>query len=213
MVSFRPLILCFLFVLMLFSPVFPAVPNPNSDLYSPRVNARTYLPGDFVHLVVQAPVDTSQITATMPDGTVIAMIQDRRTNIWRGIWQVPDNFGKGTYSASLAAVDVQGNVFTGLTDSFDVGELKLITLVGETTPEAPPKPAHELPAITEVITAEPGPSTVPGEEALIKLIKKIMPTTVVPEPAPEMAPAMRDPITRSAPSSTFWHNCGRYSGG
>ena len=195
MFSFRPFILSLLFVPLLFSPVFSAVPR--SDFDSSRVNARTYLPGDFVHLVVQAPVDTSQITATMPDDTVVNMIQDRRTNIWRGIWQVPDNFGKGTYSATLTAVDVQGNVFTGQTDSFDVGELKLITLIGKATPEAPPAPVIEPPALTEVITSEPGPSTVPGEEALIKLIKKIMPATTAPEPAPEMAPAMRDRLIAS----------------
>ncbi|MBN3033688.1 MAG: response regulator [Candidatus Saganbacteria bacterium] len=185
-------------VFLILAPVAPAAQD--QALFSPRLSVRTYLPGDFVHLVVQAPVDTSQITATLPDGAVVNLIQDRRTNIWRGIWQVPDNFAKGTYSADLTAVDVQGNVFSGQTDAFDVGELKLITLVGMASPEvaAPPAPP---PVLLEEITAEVAPSRLPGEEELISLIKKIV-TPLVPPPAPEaapseMAPELRDRLVAS----------------
>ena len=62
---------------------------------APATDARVYLPGDFVHVIVEAPVDTTQITALMPDGNAISLIQGRRTNIWRGIWQVPISFKKG----------------------------------------------------------------------------------------------------------------------
>lgn len=152
-----------------------------SVLNNPTVSARSYLPGDFVHVVVEAPVDTAQITATMPDGTTASLIQDRRTNVWRGIWQVPVDFKKGTYSASLTAVDVQGNVFNGQTDSFDIGELALITLVGKPTSEVAAAPK---PALREIITAEAAPATAVGQEELLSLIKKIVtPAEVTPPPA------------------------------
>lgn len=151
-----------------------------AQLTSPTVNARTYLPGDFVHIVVDAPADTSQISATMPDGATLSLIQDRRTNVWRGIWQVPIDFKKGTYSVKLSAVDVQGNVFEGQTDTFSVGELALITLVGKPTKEA----VLEKPPLRQLITAEAPTARVTGQEELISLIKKIVtPAAVTPVPA------------------------------
>jgi CheY-like chemotaxis protein len=172
-------------ILLLLAPSL-ALAAP-AALGNPALDARTYLPGDFVHVVVEAPVDTSQITAIMPDGAPVTLIQERRTNVWRGIWQVPVDFKKGSYSASLTAVDVQGNVFTGQTDSFTVGELALITLVGKPSPEAaaaaPPKPA-----IREIITAE-APSAAAnaaaaGQAELLSLIKRIVtPLTVEAVPA------------------------------
>jgi hypothetical protein len=171
------------------SPSVAVTPNPS--LNAPDAAVRTYLPGDFVHVVVQAPVDTSQITATMPDDSVINLIQDRRSRVWRGIWQVPIDFKKGTYSANLSAVDVQGNMFTGQSDSFSVGELSLITLVGTSSKAATAakKPAPQR-SLVEIITSEAKPSEVPGEEALIKLIKRIVAPTAT-APVPEMAAATK----------------------
>lgn len=169
-------------ILLLLIPSFAgAAPTA---LTNPAVNAQTYLPGDFVHVVVEAPVDTSQITAIMPDGTPVALIQERRTNIWRGIWQVPVDFKKGTYSANLTAVDVQGNVFTGQTDSFYVGELALVTLVSKPTAEAAAAPAK--PALREIITNEAAPATAAGQAELLSLIKKI----ITPRTTVEAAPAL-----------------------
>jgi len=173
-------------VLWLLMPALAGAQPPG--LSNPAGESRTYLPGDFVHVVVSAPADTSQITAIMPDGTPVTLIQERRTNVWRGIWQVPVNFKRGSYSASLTAVDVQGNVFTGQSDTFDVGELSMITLVGKPSAEA--KAAPPKPAISEIITAEAAPATAAGQEELMSLIKKM----VAPPagPAPEMSPATRD---------------------
>lgn len=174
----------FILFLLILCP-FISIAQPSS-LTNPTVNARTYLPGDFVHVIVQAPVDTSQITAIMPDGTPVTLIQDRRTNVWRGLWQVPIDFKKETYSANLTAVDVQGNVFTGQTDYFSVGELAMITLVGKPTPEAAPKPP-----LRQIITAEAAPATVAGQEELISLIKKII-TPPAGAPAPELTLATKN---------------------
>lgn len=151
---------------------------------APATDARVYLPGDFVHVIVEAPVDTTQITAVMPDGNAISLIQGRRTNTWRGIWQVPINFKKGVYSAKLSAVDVKGDVFEGETDSFNVGEIALITLVSMT------KEAGEKPALREKITIEPvvpggEKAKAEGEEELIKTIMK-----VISQPSPLPAPAL-----------------------
>jgi len=176
-------------VILLFFASSLALAAP-AALGNPALDARTYLPGDFVHVVVEAPVDTSQITAIMPDGTPVTLIQERRTNVWRGIWQVPVDFKKGSYSASLTAVDVQGNVFTGQTDTFDVGELALVTLVGKPSPEAAAA-AQPKPPIREIITSEAAPvsasATAAGQAELLSLIKKI----ITPPPgAAEVPPAL-----------------------
>ncbi|MFA6432137.1 MAG: response regulator, partial [Candidatus Margulisiibacteriota bacterium] len=166
-------------VLILFGLSFFVFSVHLSAQINPTVNSRTYLPGDFVHVIVEAPVDTSQITAVMPDGTVTNLIQERGRNIWRGIWQVPINFPKGTYSAKLSAVDVSGNVFEGMTDVFTIGELAMITLVGKPSPEAQPK--QPLSEKIQPTTITPGP----GEAEIIKRVLRIIsvPTTA---PAPPL---------------------------
>jgi hypothetical protein len=82
-------------------------PNPTM-----RPN-QIYLPGDVVHIVVEAPIDTSSVTATMPDDQELQMIYDQRTKVWHNYWQVPMSFKKGTYTATLVAMDVEGRTFTG----------------------------------------------------------------------------------------------------
>jgi len=147
-------------------------------------NARTYLPGDIVHVIVDAPVDTVQITSTMPDGTIISLIQGRSTNIWRGIWQVPVDFKAGTYWAKLTAVDVKGDTFDGQTDPFTIGELAMITLVGKT-----PAPPAEKPPLSEKLTVAPAPAPTKGRAAGdAELIKQIL--KVIAQPATQPAPAL-----------------------
>jgi len=146
--------------------------NPLSSF---SLTAREYLPGDFVHIIVDAPLDTAQMSAVMPDGTIINMVQERRRTIWRGIWQVPLDFKQGTYSAKLSAIDLEGNVFDGLSDSFVVGQLSLTTLVAKPTIEAAPKVT-----LRQTITIEvPSLTGVPE--------KKII-STPVAGPPPEMMP-------------------------
>ncbi|MBI5078580.1 hypothetical protein HZB08_00970 [Candidatus Saganbacteria bacterium] len=92
---------------------------------------KEYLPGDFVHVMVEAPVDTASLTTIMPDNSEIKLVHERRTNIWHGLWQVPMGFKKGSYYAKLKALDLEGNVLEGQTNAFVIGELTLIMLVGK----------------------------------------------------------------------------------
>lgn len=177
----------FRLAVIIFLSLAPVLAQPS--LTNPATDTRIYLPGDFVHVVVSAPADTSQITAIMPDGTPVTLIQERRTNVWRGVWQVPLDYKKGTYSASLTAVDVQGNVFTGETDTFTIGELSLITLVGKPSREAAAKAPRRV--LTELITAEPAPANAPGQEELLSLIKRIV-TPPAAKPVPVMTSATKD---------------------
>ncbi|MBI5078447.1 response regulator [Candidatus Saganbacteria bacterium] len=161
--------LAFVFCLLQISVVFAQAP-------AGITSEREYLPGDFVHVIVDAPLETAQITATMPDGTVISLVQERVTGVWRGIWQVPVKFKKGAYYAKLSAVDLSGKVFEGRTDSFEVGELALITLVGKPTVEAPKRETF----FRQLITVE-APAAAVGQKELLKMIKEIVtPKVVVP---------------------------------
>jgi len=163
-------IFSFFFVLILAAQVLSQSPRST-------VNAREYFPGDFVHVIVDATSDTAQITATMPDNSSISLVQQRVSGIWRGIWQVPVGFKAGNYHAKLTAVDIQGNVFEGETDPFQIGELAMITLVGKPTLEAVEKPPlSEKISVTTPVSGE-------GPDALIKRILQVvaLPTT---KPAP-----------------------------
>lgn len=91
---------------------------------------KSYLPGDLVHIVVGAPADVVEITAVMPDEQKLKLDFERRTHVWHGYWEIPYGFKKGTYSATLTAVDVEGKSFTGKTVYFYVGEPALVTLIG-----------------------------------------------------------------------------------
>jgi len=143
-------------------------------------NTRQYLPGDFVQVIVEAPLDTAQITATMPDSTVISLVQERVTGIWRGVWQVPVDFKKGQYFAKLSAVDLSGDVFDGQTDFFTIGELALITLTQKETKKAVVKPP-----LRELIKAETPPAGASEAEIIKKILKVIsQPATT---PAPQLA--------------------------
>jgi len=83
---------------------------------------REYLPGDIVHIVIEAPVDTNRIKAIMPDGEEINLIYDGHLNIWNGYWEVPAGFKKGIYQARLAASDVEGVSFEGSSSAFYISE-------------------------------------------------------------------------------------------
>ncbi|MBI5699820.1 response regulator [Candidatus Saganbacteria bacterium] len=145
----------------------------------PGTPARTYLPGDFVQVIVEAPVDTAQITALMPDGTVIGLVQQRRTNVWRGIWQVPINFKAGDYAAKLQAVDLEGNIFEGQTDNFTIGALAMITLVGKPTVEAAPTRPIQQTLKTEQVVKETGQ------------VEKTVTVAPSAAPAPDLSPRTR----------------------
>jgi len=177
--------------LFLFFSCLPSLAQVTLKTSGAGFFAKQYLPGDFIHIVVQAPVDTAQITAVLPDGKALSLVQERRSNLWHGMWEVPLNFKKGFYSAKLSAVDFDGNVFEGNTDSFTIGELSLITLIE--------KPTHEA-LFEQMITAEAPPVSaeagkfIVSEKELIKTIKELIqgPTT----PTPEIQPEERDKLVK-----------------
>ena len=84
--------------------------------------SQIYFPGDVVHIVVEAPVDTDSVSAVMPDSQELSMVFDRRAKIWHNYWQVPMGFKKGVYTAKLTAVDVEGRNFKGETAPIFVDE-------------------------------------------------------------------------------------------
>jgi len=142
----------FLLLFLLLTSIVVAESQPNFRIAQAGAGSRQYFPGDFVHLIVEAPVDTSQISATMPDSTLVKMVHERATNVWHGLWQVPIGFKSGSYYAKLSAVDLEGNDFEGQSSSFTVGEIAMVMLVGkvaatkEAVPVITPAPVSEKPA-------------------------------------------------------------------
>lgn len=118
--------LALLFFLALSLPAFcqPALKNRIEEIRS-----REYLPGDIVHIVVEAPLDTQQIIATMPDEQQVTLAYDGRNSVWHGYWEVPYGFKKGVYTAMLLATDVDGKSFEGQSAQFLVGEPILALMV------------------------------------------------------------------------------------
>lgn len=187
------LIRYFVLSLIVLSPLIPLAVLAEGSIAAnqAQVNAREYLPGDFVHVIVDAPTDTAQITATMPDGTDVSLVQQRVSGLWRGIWQVPVNFTKGTYFAKLMAVDVLGNVFAGESDVFSVGELSMISLIGKGSPEVIVKAP-----LQEKITVEAvAKGNLPDEQELIKMIKKLVAQPVA-GPVPALQPSEKDDLVK-----------------
>jgi hypothetical protein len=126
-----------LFCAALLCPGLAAAATQEAPSYQPERELKRYFPGDYVHILVNAPLDTAKITGVMPNGDTIELIHDRRAKIWTGLWQVPIGFKSGSYSAELQASDIEGNKYAGLTSPFIVGELTMITMIQKpTSPEA-----------------------------------------------------------------------------
>ena len=147
-----------------------------ADFTIPRARemGKEYLPGDFVHVIVEAPLDTVQINVVMPDSKILSMVQDRGTNIWHGLWQVPVKFKSGRYTANINAVDVEGEVFSGQTDTFVVGRLALISLTRKSTLEAvKEKPfAQVITKEKKIVTPATPPSSALRSRAKAKLVEQ-----------------------------------------
>jgi len=95
---------------------------------------RQYMPGDIVHIIVEAPYDTKEITAVMPDEQRALLSFDSRHNVWHGYWEVPHGYKKGVYTAKLLAVDVEGRLFEGQSAQFVVSE-PAMTLMVQMSPQ------------------------------------------------------------------------------
>jgi hypothetical protein len=120
------------------------------------VSHQVYFPGDVVHIVVEAPVNTDSVSAVMPDGQELNMIFDRRNQVWHNYWQVPMSFKKGTYTAKLSALDVEGKSFEGesapiLVDEPTIPVIMRFTSSGEVRP---------APAAVAPVPAAPAPVAV-----------------------------------------------------
>jgi len=149
---------------------------------------REYMPGDIVHIIVEAPFDTQQVSAVMPDEQRIDLSYDGRRAVWHGYWEVPYGFKKGVYTAVLLAVDVAGKTFEGRSSQLIVGEPTMALLVqlspkqaaasrslssrtvpsprsdipAPTTTLPPPRPASPVPSVPERVT-KPVPAPRPVE--------------------------------------------------
>ena len=146
---------------------------------------KTYFPGDFVHIIVEAPPDTAVLDSLMPNDDRIELVHDRRANVWHGLWQVPIGFPSGTYTAVLEAKDMQGETFSGETAPFIIGELTMIMIAKQgVVPLRPTVQQTVLPA-PPVSQSMVQPEPVKVAPAPVKAVEQ-----PVVEPAPvKVAPA------------------------
>ena len=144
---------------------------------------KTYFPGDFVHIIVEAPPDTAVLDSLMPNDDRIELIHDRRANVWHGLWQVPIGFPSGTYTAVLEAKDMQGETFSGETAPFIIGELTMIMIAKQGA--APLRPLTQ-PTAQPVV--QPAPEAVKVAPAPVKMVAQPVAT---PEPASIVVPVPR----------------------
>lgn len=125
-------------IIIIFFALGSVVCAQSFKISSSDLGVREYLPGDIVHIVIEAPLDTSQVKAVMPDGDEITLNYDGRSNLWHGYWEVPSSFKKGIYQANLRATDVEGGHFEGISTAFYIGEPVLALMMRITaTSEAP----------------------------------------------------------------------------
>jgi hypothetical protein len=171
-----------------------------------RRDAKVYLPGDMVRIVVSAPPDTAKIVAVMPDRQRLSLSYDSRNAIWQGQWEVPLNMIKGTYAADLMATDVSGQTFTGQTTPFVISEPTLITLIdlvgqGEVALREGVAPAEDLSA--RQIAAEARQLAAEAKkrvEELDTLLQKRRAPLASPRPTPRTtARPVTRPTLRPAP--------------
>lgn len=159
-----------------------AVENDERFASAKVSQARVYLPGDVVHLVVGAPVDVSEMTAILPNNDKLELQFDRRTRTWHGHWEIPYNFPKGDYRARLIATDVEGKVFEGESASFYIGEPALVTLIGVDLKKKIDLPREEA--------TEPKRVAAPARETVRPVVK--------PTPKPKAKPKPK-PVQKSLP--------------
>ena len=195
--------------------------------YQSEREIRRYFPGDYVHILVSAPLDTAKITGVMPNGDTIELVHDRRAKIWSGLWQVPIGFKAGSYSADLQASDIEGNKYNGQTSPFIVGELTMITMIQKpVTPETSDQQQQRMSRATALLAAKavtpiPHPqvplpeavSPVPSQQIPSEIIQpkvvqpKVVKPVIVPPPAKKkVALAVkkkRTPAARPKPAVNF----------
>lgn len=127
-----------------------AAPDQTGSSSSGISRTQSYFPGDVVHIVVSAPIDTDSVTAVMPDGQEINLIFDRRNKNWHNYWQVPVGFRKGTYTARLSAVDIEGRSFAGETSPIFVDEPTLpVVMRFAASEEVKPVPVAAPPPVVQ----------------------------------------------------------------
>lgn len=179
---------------------FVAFAQTGSNVYMTGKPSQAYYPGDVVHVVVEAPVDTDSVTAVMPDGQELNMVYDRRNKVWHNYWQVPMYFKKGTYVAKLTATDVEGKNFEGETSSIIVAEPTMPVIMRfVSSEEAAQKPAAVQPAPPAPAVA-PAPAK-PAPAAIKPAPAPVKPAPVAAKPAPVPAKPARvvpkAPVQRS----------------
>ena len=155
---------------------------------------REYLPGDIVHIMIEAPIDTAKIDAVMPDGSQIQLGFDARSSLWHGYWEIPPGFKKGLYSARLIATDVAGFSFEGKTSAFRITEPVLALMTKITAGESGETAVlpHSRRAVANLeVTPEAVPEAAPE-------IKPEVRREIRPAVKPEIKPVQKAPVRRAA---------------
>ena len=186
-----------IFAAVILQPLF-SFAQDTSNSYMADKPGQVYYPGDVVHVVVEAPIDTDNVTAIMPDGQELIMVYDRRNKIWHNYWQVPMYFKRGTYVAKLTATDVEGKTFKGETSSIVVAEPTMpVVMQFASSPEAPAIPATPAPIVQKPVAppaVAPAPThpavkqavvTVKPKAKPVKTVKKRAKSRVKPTAAPK----------------------------
>lgn len=184
-----------LIVLAFFCLVTLAMAAPPAGYQLPQREIKRYFPGDYVHIMVDAPPDTAKITAIMPNGDQIELVHDRRIRIWTGLWQVPITFKAGSYAADLQASDIEGNKYTGLTSPFIVGSLTMVTMIQkQITPETRAQQGERMARETALLAIQPEAPVQPEVTPQTTTTRPVTTTTRRP-PAPKpVAPKPALPV-------------------
>jgi hypothetical protein len=168
--------------------------------YQTQREVKRYFPGDYVHIMVEAPPDTAKISGIMPNGDIIELVHDRRADIWTGLWQVPIGFQAGSYNADLQATDIEGNKYNGQTSPFLIGELTIITMIQKSaTPgaETPAQQGERLGRETALLAASA--EVVPQPEAVPQPVAPPPPQKIAAPPAKKkVAVVVKKKTTRIA---------------
>lgn len=179
---FRALSLGLLLILFLSQALIVST-TEHSAISKEGFESRKYFPGDVVHIIVEAPIDTTRVIAAMPDKQRVEMSFDRQANVWHGYWEVPAGFEKGAYYSELIAEDIEGKIFKGKTTEFYVGEpaMALILRVKVTEEALYEERIKELAAEAEILERE-ARAKARQVEMLTRKLKKLV---VQPEVKPK----------------------------
>lgn len=158
----------------------------------PLNGAEMYEPGQTTHIVVEAPEDTLDMVAILPDNSALNLNYDPEKKIWHNYWTIPAGTKKGNYSAKLIATDIEGRIYNGTTKAFSVKETAPVTVasipkenIAAKAPAETPVKVEKKPVIAEAVKAAPVPVIEPKPVAAKAPAVPVVAEAVKATPAPE----------------------------